>query len=126
MQSGTILVVNHALFFFRPGAADGGVNYLPKYDLVVLDEAHTVEDVAGQHFGLKVSEAGIKYQLRALYDPKRGRGMLSTHGSVANDAIADVQELWGLTDEFFRSLRALAGTIRPREWTGAGEGCGAE
>ena len=86
MQGGNILVVNHALFFSDLALRMAGVNYLPKYDAVILDEAHTVEDVAGGHFGLKVSEAGIRYQLRGLYDPKRGRGMLSTHGSAANDA----------------------------------------
>jgi ATP-dependent DNA helicase DinG len=36
-----------------------------------------------------------------LYDPKRGRGMLSTHGSSANDAIQDVIDLHFLVDQFF-------------------------
>src|SRR5438128_2182665 len=71
MQSGTILVVNHALFFSDLALRMAGVNYLPKYELAILDEAHTVEDVAGQHFGLKVGEAAIRYVLRSLYDPKR-------------------------------------------------------
>src|SRR5688572_18215193 len=93
MQSGNILIVNHALFFSDLALRMAGVNYLPKYDLAILDEAHTVEDVAGDHFGLKVTEGGLRYQLRALYDPKRGKGMLNTHGSAANDAIRDVVEL---------------------------------
>src|SRR5204863_222494 len=46
MQGGNVLVVNHALFFADLALRMVGVNYLPKYDLVVLDEAHTVEDVA--------------------------------------------------------------------------------
>ena len=101
MQSGTILVVNHALFFSDLALRTAGVNYLPKYDAVILDEAHTVEDVAGKHFGLEVSESGMRYQLRILYDPRRGKGLLSTHGSCANDAISDVVELHELSDEFF-------------------------
>src|SRR5437588_598496 len=84
MQSGTILVVNHALFFSDLALRAAGVNYLPKYDAVILDEAHTVEDVAGSHFGLNLSESGLRYQLRILYDIRRGKGMLSTHGSAAN------------------------------------------
>jgi ATP-dependent DNA helicase DinG len=51
MQGGNILIVNHALFFSDLALRMAGVNYLPKYDLAVLDEAHTVEDVAGEHFG---------------------------------------------------------------------------
>src|SRR5436190_774846 len=93
MNSGNILVVNHALFFSDLALRIAGVNYLPKYDLVILDEAHTIEDVAGDHFGLKISEGGIKYQLRTLYDPKKGKGLLNTHGKTANDAIADVIDL---------------------------------
>lgn len=101
MNSGTILVVNHALFFSDLALRMAGINYLPKYDAVVLDEAHTVEDVAASHFGIEVSESGVRYQLRVLYDPKRGRGMLSTHGSSANDAIQDVVQLHELADRFF-------------------------
>ena len=106
MNSGNVLVVNHALFFSDLALRMAGVNYLPKYDLVVLDEAHTVEDVAGQHFGLKVSEAGLRYQLRSLYDLRRGRGLLSVHGAAANDAIRDVVQLHEQIEHFFE--RCLA------------------
>jgi len=101
MQSGNVLIVNHALFFSDLALRMAGVTYLPKYDLVVLDEAHTVEEVAGQHFGLKISQAAIRHQLRWLYDTKRGRGMLTTHGSGANDAIADVVDLDERVAAFF-------------------------
>jgi Rad3-related DNA helicase/REP element-mobilizing transposase RayT len=101
MNLGNVLVVNHALFFSDLSLRMAGVNYLPKYDLLILDEAHTVEDVAGSHFGLKISEAGLKYSLRGLYDLKRGKGMLSVHGAAANDAIRDVVELAELAEKFF-------------------------
>ena len=101
MQAGTILVVNHALFFSDLALRMAGVNYLPKYDTVILDEAHTIEDVAGSHFGIQLGEGGVKYQLRHLYDPKRGRGLLSTFGAGANDAIGDVVDLHGRVEEFF-------------------------
>jgi Rad3-related DNA helicase/REP element-mobilizing transposase RayT len=101
MNSGNVLVVNHALFFSDLALRMAGVNYLPKYDLVVLDEAHTVEDVAGQHFGLKIGEASLRYVLRNLYDSKRGKGVLSTHGAKANDAIRDILELEDRIDGFF-------------------------
>ncbi len=106
MNSGNILIVNHALFFSDLALRIAGVQYLPKYDLVVLDEAHTIEDVAGDHFGLKLSESALRYQLRHLYEPRRGRGLLTVHGSAANDAIRDVVELHRLTDAFFEQLLA--------------------
>lgn len=102
MATGTLLIVNHALFFSDLALRMAGVNYLPKYDAVILDEAHTIEDVAGKHFGIEVSESSVRYQLRTLYEPKRGKGMLSVHGSCANDAIQDVVELHLLADAFFK------------------------
>jgi ATP-dependent DNA helicase DinG len=104
MQGGNVLVVNHALFFADLALRMAGVNYLPKYELAVLDEAHTVEDVAGEHFGLRVSESSVRYQLRGLFDARRGRGLLSTHGAAANDAIKAVIELEELSDQFFCSI----------------------
>jgi len=104
MHSGNILVVNHALFFSDLSLRMAGVNYLPKYDLVVLDEAHTIEDVAGEHFGLRISEGSIRYNLRTLYDPRRGKGMLSTYGSAANAAIHDVVELNEVAQRFFERV----------------------
>jgi ATP-dependent DNA helicase DinG len=101
MQGGRILIVNHALFFADLALRMAGVNYLPKYDAVVLDEAHTVEAVAGDHFGIKVTESGIRYQLRMLYDPGKGKGLLNTYGSAANPAIRACTDLHSRLDWFF-------------------------
>ena len=38
--------------------AAGGGGMLPKYDVAIIDEAHTLEAVAGEHLGLKVSSMG--------------------------------------------------------------------
>jgi ATP-dependent DNA helicase DinG len=52
-----IIIVNHHLFFadlsLRDAQFEGGI--LPEYHAVVFDEAHEVEDVAGQYFGVQVS-----------------------------------------------------------------------
>ncbi|MGD0542275.1 MAG: DEAD/DEAH box helicase [Tepidisphaeraceae bacterium] len=103
MNGGNILVVNHALFFADLALRISGVNYLPKYDVVILDEAHTVEDVAASHFGLNVSEHRLKYQLRILYDPVRGKGLLSTHGAAVNDAIDDIVDIHQRLEGFFEN-----------------------
>jgi Rad3-related DNA helicase/REP element-mobilizing transposase RayT len=101
MGTGNILVVNHALFFSDLALRISGVNYLPKYDVAVLDEAHTVEDVAANHFGINVSEHRLRYQLRTLYDPKRGKGLLTSHGARVNPAIDAIVEIHRRTDDFF-------------------------
>jgi Rad3-related DNA helicase/REP element-mobilizing transposase RayT len=120
MNSANVLVVNHALLFSDLALRMAGVSYLPKYELLVLDEAHTVEDVAAQHFGLKVTEAGVRYQLRALFDMKRAKGMLTAHGPAANDAVRDVIGLHDACNDFFAQCvdwheRAGRGAGRMRE-----------
>src|SRR2546421_2630304 len=56
-QESDIIIVNHHLFFADLALKDeeqaGGV--LPAYDAVVFDEAHELEDVAGQYFGIAIS-----------------------------------------------------------------------
>ena len=107
MNGGQLLVVNHALFFSDLALRLAGVNYLPKYNHVILDEAHTVEDVAGQHFGIKAGEGGLSYALRHLYDPKRSKGFLTqlADGGVSrdrvNEMIDDVVSLNGIGERFF-------------------------
>ena len=52
-----IIIVNHHLFFADLALKDedyeGGI--LPEYHAVVFDEAHEIEDVAGQYFGVSIS-----------------------------------------------------------------------
>ena len=105
MNGGNILVVNHALFFSDLALRAAGVNYLPKYDAVVFDEAHTIEDVAGQHFAIKLSEFTLRYQLKQLYDLRKGKGLLALHpASVAGEAIGAVCDAAESAQAFFDGI----------------------
>jgi ATP-dependent DNA helicase DinG len=52
-----IIIVNHHLFFADLAVRDDayGSGILPNYAAVLFDEAHEIEDVAGQYFGMSVS-----------------------------------------------------------------------
>jgi ATP-dependent DNA helicase DinG len=51
-----IIIVNHHLFFADLAVKeDDFAAILPEYAAVIFDEAHEIEDVAGQYFGLSVS-----------------------------------------------------------------------
>jgi len=76
MQNADILVVNHALFFADLALRAQGYGILPPYDAVVLDEAHTIEDVASEHFGLSASRYQAAYLLSRLHQARRQRGLL--------------------------------------------------
>ncbi len=56
-----IVIVNHHLFFADLAMRDqpfGAV--LPDYSAVIFDEAHEIEDIAGQYFGITVSNLQIQ------------------------------------------------------------------
>lgn len=51
-----LIIVNHHLFFADLAIRDQPYSaILPDYAAVIFDEAHEIEDVAGQYFGLSVS-----------------------------------------------------------------------
>lgn len=97
-----ILVVNHALFFSDLALRREGASILPEYDAVVFDEAHTIEDVAGDHLGLGVSSGQVDYLLSKLYNDRTNRGLLVHHGLGA--AQQQVMECRYRADDFFGAI----------------------
>ena len=71
-----ILVVNHALFFADLALRREGASVLPDYDVVVFDEAHTLEQVAADHLGLSVTSGQIEYMLNKLHSDRTQKGLL--------------------------------------------------
>jgi ATP-dependent DNA helicase DinG len=89
MQHAQILVVNHALLFSDIALRRAGVSILPDYDIVILDEAHTVESVAGDHLGINVTSGQIDYLLNKLYNDRTNKGLLVHHGLRAEQQQVD-------------------------------------
>ncbi|HRR85367.1 MAG TPA: helicase C-terminal domain-containing protein [Phycisphaerae bacterium] len=76
-----ILVVNHALLMTHLALGRRKVSILPPYQLVVIDEAHTLEAVAADHFGQSVSQGQVRFLLNRLHSERTGRGFLSVFGA---------------------------------------------
>jgi ATP-dependent DNA helicase DinG len=104
MADAQILVVNHALFFSDLALRRGGVGILPKYRVAILDEAHTLEDVAAEHLGLHVSRGSVEYLLNKLYNPRHDRGLLV--GFRSQPALYQVQEARFAAERFFDAVAA--------------------
>lgn len=110
MENADLLVCNHALFFSDLALRTAGVGFLPPYKHVILDEAHTVEDAATDHFGLRLSEGRVVHLLRMLYDNRTNRGFLASlrlkDGSTQlTDAAMDhVLLARNAADDFFDAL----------------------
>lgn len=98
----TVVLVNHALFFSDLALRQMGAKILPDYDAVIFDEAHTVEHVAGDHLGLRVSSGQVDYTLNKLYNDRTNKGLLVADKLKAEQqAVSDCQYL---ASEFFADL----------------------
>ena len=109
-----VLVVNHALLFSDLAVRLQGASLLPDYDYLVLDEAHTVENVAGDHLGLSVSDVQVRHLLTTLYNPRRQRGILAELSD--RTLAAQVVRAQQVMESYFGGLAALV-SQRPR-WNG--------
>jgi ATP-dependent DNA helicase DinG len=92
-----IIIVNHHLFFadlaLRDERNEGGI--LPDYDAVVFDEAHEIEDVVGQYFGVSVSN----YRFQDLRRDIAVIGRMKKFGTPELDRI--LERLEELAKQFF-------------------------
>jgi len=140
LRSSQVIIVNHALLFSLLNAGAGrayagttesearGILYAD--DFLVLDEAHTVPEVATENFGLSLSSYGVNRTLTALYNPKTSRGLLAKFGGgrakggsaegrqLVLDAIEAAQQFFALVHEQLLSVRTIvrvrdAETITP-------------
>jgi ATP-dependent DNA helicase DinG len=115
IANGQILVCNHAMFFSDLALRRAGASLLPDYDFVVLDEAHNIESVASDHFGLTLSESSIRHLLSSLFVERTQRGFLSTLDSVDPlAAVHAVGEAGVACDRMFEDLDQWLKTTGPR------------
>ncbi len=67
-----IVIVNHHLFFADLAMRDQAFGaLLPDYAAVIFDEAHEIEDIAGQYFGMSVSNLQIQRLIRDIAETSR-------------------------------------------------------
>ena len=97
-----IIVVNHHLFFAdlaiklqAEGAPDAGI--LPEAAAVIFDEAHELEDVAGNYFGISVSNLRVDELARDVESSMQHNRMMS---ASISGAVGSLRE----RSQFFFSL----------------------
>lgn len=122
MQDADILIVNHALFFadLAMRGQGGGGGLLPEFDVAILDEAHQMEEAAGQALGIRLTPWSFIRWTRSLYHADSKKGLLSVlkQGNLAHE-VGQVQRH---VDRLFEQMQAWAfqrgdgkGCIRVRE-----------
>jgi ATP-dependent DNA helicase DinG len=94
-----IIIVNHHLFFAdlaikmqADGAPDAGI--LPDAAAVIFDEAHELEDIAGNYFGISVSNLRVEELARDVERAMEHHKMLSASISGALGSLRDRSQLF--------------------------------
>ena len=94
-----IIIVNHHLFFAdlaikmqAEDAADAGI--LPDAAAVIFDEAHELEDVAGNYFGISVSNLRVDELSRDVEHSMQNNRMLSASLSSALGNLRERSQLF--------------------------------
>jgi ATP-dependent DNA helicase DinG len=103
--SSHLLIMNHYLFFSNVAT---GQTYLPKFDSVVFDEAHSVEMIASKQLGFTLSYPILADLLERFH--QRNRKMLIAHISDkknSDDARALFFEIEQKGKEFFDSVGGM-------------------
>jgi ATP-dependent DNA helicase DinG len=99
-----IIIVNHHLFFADLAVKDNDfASIIPDYEAVVFDEAHELEDVAGQYFGLSVSNFMIDDLRKDIQSLARRKSL----GSAELDRV--LIGLQDATERFFACFPAQDG-----------------
>lgn len=114
----TLLVVNHHLFFADlalKSANDGFGGALPPYDAVVFDEAHQIESIATDFFGVRISSGRVDALVR---DARRGLAKRRDAGEVIPRLLDDLD---ASARSFFRAWGDGA-MGPPSSRSGRGEG----
>jgi ATP-dependent DNA helicase DinG len=115
-EEAQIVVVNHHLFLadlaLRTGPRGAHASVLPAYDAVVFDEAHQIEDVATDFFGVRISSARVEALMR---DAERALAAVNALEALKSGPVrATLEGAREAARAFFSSLAqtALSGEMR--------------
>ncbi len=102
LENADIIVANHALLFSDLVLRQQGAAILPDYKFVIVDEAHNIEHVAEEHFGLDISDARISFILNSLYNQRTKKGFLAN--TEYSQAVELVNSCRKAADSFFKAV----------------------
>jgi ATP-dependent DNA helicase DinG len=105
-----LIVANHALLLTDVAVKSAGGQVLPSFRAAVIDEAHALEQAAGDRLGADLSALAVTRLLNALHNPRSGLGLLE--GRSAPGLPRLVEAARNGSKSFFR---------RVGEWAEGGE-----
>lgn len=102
-----VVILNHSLLFsLISGLDEGASGILYENDMLVLDEAHLVPEVAGRIFGTSLSCGLIVRELNRIYSPRKKKGLITRMALAEHFDKKLVEETIACVEDFFVRVRA--------------------
>jgi ATP-dependent DNA helicase DinG len=117
-EAADLVVINHTLFFVLLGnpdeMAERESGFLFPNDFLILDEAHTVENVASRQVGIRISQYGLRSTIQRLYNARTRKGLFTVMRDANGVRIA--AELVDDAEKFFAAVESKCDFKKGREF----------
>jgi ATP-dependent DNA helicase DinG len=113
-----LIVLNHTLLFILLGSPDEQQEresgFLFPNDFLIVDEAHTLEQVASKQIGIGISQYGLRSTIQRLYNSRTRKGLFTVMRDAAGVRLA--AELIDDVDKFFGAVELKSNFRKGREF----------
>ena len=101
-----ILVMNHYLFFSNIA---GGGTYLPRADVVIFDEAHSLEEIGAKQLGISLSNTYLSEVIEKFHKKKKKNSLIAHITSVTKkkSAVSLLEKISNESTLFFSKAASL-------------------
>jgi ATP-dependent DNA helicase DinG len=113
-----VLVVNHTLLFIlliSPEVQEERESgFIFPNDFLILDEAHTIEQVASRQIGIGISQYGLRSTIQRLYNARTRKGLFTVMRDAQGVRLA--AELADDLEKFFAAVESKCDFKKGREF----------
>jgi ATP-dependent DNA helicase DinG len=113
-----VLVINHTLLFILLGdpdlQAERESGFVFPNDFLILDEAHTVEQIASRRIGIGISQYGLRSTIQRLYNSRTRKGLFTVTRDAEGVRLA--AELVDDAEKFFAAVESKCDFKKGREF----------
>jgi ATP-dependent DNA helicase DinG len=113
-----VLVINHTLLFMLLGSPEAQEEresgFLFPNDFLILDEAHTVEQVASRQIGIGISQYGLRSTIQRLYNARTRKGLFTVMRDTEGVRLA--ASLVDDAEKFFAAVESKCDFKKGREF----------
>jgi ATP-dependent DNA helicase DinG len=117
-EAADLVVVNHTLLFVLlddpDEMAERESGFIFPNDFLILDEAHTVENVASRQIGIRISQYGLRSTIQRLYNARTRKGLFTVMRDAEGVRLA--AELVDDAEKFFAVVESKCDFKKGREF----------